>query len=78
MVSDRIMKEFRAALSYDPQPIRVIAKRLDRDPTNTRIVLTAMAELGLCEQVSLPKDDSHRHKGRGGKQASRGWQLKRL
>jgi predicted transcriptional regulator len=70
MVTDHLMKEFRDKLTYDPQTIRDLARKLKRDPRNTLTVLQAMRDLGICEQVNLPPC-------KGPRQAKKGWQLTR-
>ena len=70
MVSDRIMKEFRDRLTDTPQPIRQLSRKLERDTHNARVVLEAMQELGICEQVDLPPV-------KGARQAKKGWRLTR-
>jgi hypothetical protein len=68
MVSDRIMREFREKLSDVPQPVRQLSRKLGRDTRNTQVVLKAMRELGICEQVDLPP-------AKGPRQAKKGWRL---
>jgi predicted transcriptional regulator len=70
MVTNHIMKEFREKLTYNPQTIRELARKLQRDPRNTLTVLQAMSDLGICEQVNLPPS-------KGPRQAKKGWQLTR-
>lgn len=75
MVSDKLMKEFLGQLSPEAQPLRTIARKLNRDDRNTRVVLQAMAELGICELVDLPEDSEFRKNG-SHRLPTKGWKLR--
>jgi|EPASupsiteSAE347_1022098.scaffolds.fasta_scaffold01029_12 predicted transcriptional regulator len=71
MVSDKLMQEFRAALSPDrPLTINQLSHKLQKDTSQTRKVLLIMEGLGLVGRVELP------HKRRG--QAKSGWVLRTI
>lgn len=69
MVTSGLMEEFKGKLTAEAQTLRQIAKKVDRDVTNTRVVLKAMAKFNICEQVDLPPK-------KGARQAKKGWRLK--
>lgn len=66
MVSDAYMKQVLGALSSSPRTMRSLAQQLDKPQSRLRETLVAMQELGLVDQVDLPKE-----KGRG--IARKGW-----
>ncbi|MHB8118614.1 MAG: hypothetical protein ACYDHX_07815 [Methanothrix sp.] len=69
MVTSGLMEQFKGKLTDEPQTLRSLARKLDRDVTNARVVLKAMAKLGICEQVDLPL-------AKGPRQAKKGWRLR--
>jgi predicted transcriptional regulator len=72
MVSDKMMKRYLENMSTNPQPLYVIAKRLNRSEGTVRFVLNAMLDLGLVEKVPLHKE------GRGDRPISVGWRKRLL
>ena len=69
MVTDRLMFTVKSVLTNEPQTLRMLARKLDKDRSQTLIILRAMAKLDICEQVDLPP-------ARGPRQAKKGWKLR--
>lgn len=69
MVSDRLMKEFLRKLKPEPQTMRELCAKLERQEGNVRVVLIAMQELGLVERVEIKR------KGYGKRPVSVGWKI---
>lgn len=69
MVGHLVLVAAKKILTYEPQPIQQIAKKLKRESRNAYPILYALQDLELVEQVDLPHKDRH--------DPRKGWRLKR-